>query len=227
MKAAVLIAHFIVAVQVMSTMSGLDSGVQSIKGPPLENLKELKADELKRIITIQHTELSAKNERLKGVEELTRICNQLEEKRQYSETRADNYKTALRRAEARIAYLNRKLGIGPQTTFGIDVINPGISRKDFDAVTTENIQLKEALKHIVSTELGGKDIVIVSILIKCKGLFIWKPGWPAKRDSPVSEISLCSYFYSKNHRAFIWTSGLARLPRSRSMFLNFVTNNDI
>jgi hypothetical protein len=41
------------------------------------------------------------------------------------------------------------------------------------------------------------------------------PGWPAKRDSPVSEISLCSYFYSKNHRAFIWTSGLARLPRSR------------
>ena len=48
-----------------------------------------------------------------------------------------------------------------------------------------------------------------------KGLFIWKPGWPAKRDSPVSEISLCSYFYSKNYRAFIWTSGLARLPRSR------------
>ena len=42
-----------------------------------------------------------------------------------------------------------------------------------------------------------------------------EPGWPAKRDSPVSEISLCSYFYSKNYRAFIWTSGLARLPRSR------------
>ena len=50
---------------------------------------------------------------------------------------------------------------------------------------------------------------------QAKGLFIWKPGWPAKRDSPVSEISLCSYFYSKNYRAFIWTSGLARLPRSR------------
>ena len=48
-----------------------------------------------------------------------------------------------------------------------------------------------------------------------KGLFIWKPGWPAKRDSPVSEISLCSYFYSKNYRAFIWTSRLAQLPRSR------------
>jgi RNase P protein component len=143
----------------MSTMS---AGVQSIKGRPLENLKELKADELKRIITIQHRELLAKNERLKGVEELTRICNQLEEKRQDSETRADNYKTALRRAEARIAYLNKKLGIGPQTTFGIDVVNPGISRKDFDAVTRENIRLKEALEHIVSTELGGKDIIIVS-----------------------------------------------------------------
>jgi hypothetical protein len=49
----------------------------------------------------------------------------------------------------------------------------------------------------------------------CKGLFIWKLGWPAKRDSPVSEISLCSYFYSEIYRAFIWASGLAGLPRSR------------
>ena len=144
----------------MSTMSG----VQSIKGRPPENLKELKADELKRIITIQHRELLAKTERLKGVEELTKICNDLEEKRQSCQTRADNYETALRRAEARIAYLNKKLGIGPQTTFGIDVVNPGISRKDFDAVlvTKENIRLKEALEHIVPTELGGKDVIIVS-----------------------------------------------------------------
>ena len=128
----------------------------------VSNLEELLANDLKRIIALQHRELLAKNERLKGVEELTRICNELEEKRQGSETRADNYETALKRAEARIAYLNRKLGIGPQTTFDIDVVNPGISRKDFDAVTKDNIRLKEALEHIVPTELGGKDIVIVS-----------------------------------------------------------------
>jgi hypothetical protein len=139
-----------------SVYSKLDS-----KGSVL-NLRELQANDLKRIIALQHTDLLAKNERLKGVEELTRICNELEEKRQSSETRADNYETALSRAEARIAYLNKKLGIGPQTTFGIDVVNPGISRKDFDAVTKENIRLKEALEHIVPTELGGKDIVIVS-----------------------------------------------------------------
>jgi hypothetical protein len=30
----------------------------------------------------------------------------------------------------------------------------------------------------------------------CEGLFIWKPGWSARRDSSVSKISLCSYFYS-------------------------------
>ena len=58
-------------------------------------------------------------------------------------------------------------------------------------------------------------IIDSTINLTCKGLFIWKPGWPAKRDSPVSLISMCSYFYSKNYRAFIWTSGLARLPRSR------------
>jgi hypothetical protein len=119
-------------------------------------------DNLKRIVALQHREILGKNERLRGVEDLTRICSELEEKRQSSETKADNYETALRRAEARIAYLNKKLGIGPQTTFDIDVVNPGISRKDFDAVTKENIRLKEALEHIVPTELGGKDVVIVS-----------------------------------------------------------------
>jgi hypothetical protein len=139
-----------------------DAQSESIKGQVL-NLKQFNGDDLKRIIALQHREILGKNERLRGVEDLTRICNELEEKRQSSWTRADNYETALRRAEARIAYLNKKLGIGPQTTFGIDVVNPGISRKDFDAVTRENIRLKEALEHIVPTELGGKDIVIVSM----------------------------------------------------------------
>ena len=43
---------------------------------------------------------------------------------------------------------------------------------------------------------------------------MWKPGWPAKQDSLVSQlISLCSYFYSKNYCARIrW---LTRLLRSR------------
>ena len=31
-------------------------------------------------------------------------------------------------------------------------------------------------------------------------------GWPAKQDSQVSEIYVCSYFYSKNYHAFIWFS---------------------
>ena len=110
-----------------------------------------------------------KNERLKGVEDLVRICSEKEEKLQGWKTRADNYETALRRADARIAYLSKKLGIGPQTAFGMDVVYPGVSRKDFDAVTRENIRLKEALEHIVPTELGGKDIVIVSIGLKKDG----------------------------------------------------------
>ncbi|CAB4045539.1 Hypothetical predicted protein [Paramuricea clavata] len=139
------------------------SGVHS-KGPVL-NLTELQANALKRIIALQHQDILVKNERLRGVEDLTRICSELEEKRQSWQTRAGNYEMALRLAETRIAYLNRKLGIGPQTrTFGIDVVNPGISIKDFDAVTKENIRLKEALEHIVPTELGGKDIVIVSMI---------------------------------------------------------------
>jgi hypothetical protein len=129
----------------------------------MDTHKELFADDLKRIIALQHREIQVKNERLKGVEELTRVCSELEEKRQSWQTKADNYETALRRAEARIAYLNKKLGIVPQTTFGIDVFNPGISRKDFDAITKENIRLKEALEHIVPTELGGKDVVVVSM----------------------------------------------------------------
>ncbi len=89
------------------------SGVHS-KGQVI-NLNELNAGDLKRIITVQHREILVKNERLKGVEDLTRICSELEEKRQSLQIKADNYETALKRAEARVTYLNKKLGIGPQT----------------------------------------------------------------------------------------------------------------
>ena len=138
-------------------MSGVQSKVAVL------NLKEVDEKNLKRLIAIQHREILVKNERLKGVEDLTRICSEKEEKLQGWKTRAENYETTLRRAEARIAYLNKKLGIGPQTALGIDVVYPGVSRKDFDAVTRENIRLKEALEHIAPTELGGKEIVIVSM----------------------------------------------------------------
>ena len=145
-------------------MAGVQSKVEQgfVKGSVL-NLKELNADDLRRLIAYQQRELGLRNDRLRGVEKLTAIVSDLQEKLQSSETKSENYEIALRRAEARIAYLNKKLGIGPQTSLDIDVINPGVSRKDFDAVTKENIRLKEALEHIVPTELGGKDIVVVSI----------------------------------------------------------------
>ena len=127
-------------------------------------------NDFKRIIAVQRREILVKNERLKGVEDLIRICSEKEEKLQGWKTRAKNDETALRGAEAIIAYLNKKLGIGPQseTAFDMDVVYPGVSRKDFGAVTKENIRLKEALEHIAPTELGGKEIVIVSIRIRIK-----------------------------------------------------------
>ena len=126
------------------------------------NIDDLNVRDLKRIIAVLQTDIKAKNERLKGLEHLTKIYGESEEKVQNWKTRAENFETALRRTEARVAMLNKKLGIGPQTAFDIDVVNPGISRKDFDNITKENIELKEALEHIVPTELGGRDVVLVS-----------------------------------------------------------------
>ena len=137
--------------------------LQQHKGQLSLNLQAVGENDLKRIVAVQHREILVKNERLKGVEDLVRICSEKEEKLQGWKTRAENYETALRRSDARIAYLNKKLGIGPQTALDIGVVYPGVSRKDFDAVTRENIRLKEALEHIAPTELGGKDIVIVSV----------------------------------------------------------------
>ena len=131
------------------------------KGAEL-NLEELSTRDLRRIIAVQQKEIKVKNDRLKGLEDLTKICSELEEKWQNWKTRADNYEIALKRAELRIAVLSKKLGIGPQAAFDIGVIYPGVSRKDFDAITRENIELKEALEHIVPTGLGGKDVVVVS-----------------------------------------------------------------
>ncbi len=119
------------------SMSGLHSKGQVI------NLKELNADDLKRIITIQQREILVKNERLKGVEDLTRICSELEEKRQSLQIKADNYETALKRAKARVAYLNKKLGIAPQMTLDIDVTNPEVANK-----------------NIRPTELGGNGQIL-------------------------------------------------------------------
>ena len=34
-----------------------------------------------------------------------------------------------------------------------------------------------------------------------KELFIWKPGWPAKRDGPVSEMNLACVYMTKFHPA--------------------------
>ena len=95
------------------------------------------------------------------------LVKHLMQKVQSWKTKAENTETALKQANTKIAYLNKKprknLGIEPQTTSGIDVVYPGVSRKDFDALTKENIRLKEALEHIAPTELGSKDIVIVSM----------------------------------------------------------------
>ena len=146
---------------------------QQSKGEAVLNLQAMADNDFKRIIAVQQREILVQNERLKGVENLVRICSEKETRILGLKTTVENLETALRRADARIAYLNKKLGIGPQTTLGIDVVSPGVSRKDFDAVTRENIRLKEALEHIAPTELGGKDIVIVSISSKK----IWRLEW--------------------------------------------------
>ena len=125
----------------------------------VSNLQAMGENDLKRI-AVQRREILVKNQRLKGLEDLVRIWSEKEEKLQGWKTSAENYETALRRADARIAYLNKKLGIGPQTAFDMDVVYPGVSRKDFDAVTKENIRLKEALEQL---EFGGKEIIIVSM----------------------------------------------------------------
>jgi hypothetical protein len=58
-----------------------------------------------------------------------------------------------------------------------------------------------------------KNRLSLLVTIYYKSLFIWKPGWPAKPSK--RDLAVYSYFDSKNYHAFIWTSGLARLPRSR------------
>ena len=93
---------------------------QQSKGEAVLNLQAMADNDFKRIIAVQRREILVQNERLKGVENLVRICSEKEKKLQSMKTRAENYETALRRADARIAYLNKKLGIGPQTTLGID-----------------------------------------------------------------------------------------------------------
>ena len=99
---------------------------------------------------MQGSDILAKNERLKGVEDLERICDEKEEKLQSWEKRGEEYETALRQADAKIAHLCKQLGIDPQTTS--------------DGVAKENMKLAKALReHAALTELGEKDTATVSV----------------------------------------------------------------
>lgn len=124
--------------------------------------EKLMVEDLTRKIKIQAEEISAKNKRIKELEGMIINCVCLEERNKSWKTRAENHKTALTRAEANTATLNTNFVIGSQTASSADAVNPGASRKDFDTITRENIELKEALELIVPMQLGGKDFVVVS-----------------------------------------------------------------
>ena len=87
---------------------------------------------------MQGSEILAKNERLKRVEDLEIICDEKEEKLQSWEKRGEKYETALRQADARIAHLSKQLGIDPQTT-------------------------SDGVANAALTELGEKDTATVSV----------------------------------------------------------------
>ena len=125
--------------------------------------------DLKRIIVGLQNDIKGKNERLKGVHLLTVLLHEAEEKCKQWEETAKNLETTLRRAEARIAQLNKIHGIGPQAAFNRGAVFPGVSRKDFELVTQENIKLKKALDHIVTANLGGNEVILVRIAFQCHG----------------------------------------------------------
>ena len=132
------------------------------------DLTALQPEDYQRIITQLHNEVVAKDARIKGVESLAKMLHEAEQKSQRMQETAKNYELTLKRAEARIAQLNKMHGIGPQTAFNRGVVIPGVSRKDFDLVTRENEKLKKALQHIVSTEIEGHAVVLVSEELRVK-----------------------------------------------------------
>ena len=79
-------------------------------------------------------------------------------------TRLEDYEKARASAYSKIIP-RQKLGKGLQTK-GIEVVYPGVSRKDCEAGTTENIRPRKALERKdLSTQKrwSGQEIVIVSI----------------------------------------------------------------
>ena len=127
--------------------------------------KSHEESDCRRLITQLYNEIIAKDARIKGVHALTLMLNEKEERCKRMEDMVKNYELTLKRAEARIAQMNKMFGVGPQTAFNRGVVMPGASKKDLDLVTQENLKLKKALEHIVSTELRGQAVILVSIFM--------------------------------------------------------------
>ena len=104
--------------------------------------------DLKQTIDYLQSEINTKDEKLKEVEDLSRIS---------SELNTLQPTTLPIVAEATIAALNEKLGIGPQTASDISAVNPGVSREDFDAIIRENTELD------MGSELFTDPAIVVSI----------------------------------------------------------------
>ena len=134
---------------------------EMIQKPGAIKKTKLYENDYRRIVSQLYTEIQRKDTQLKGLRVLTARLYESEQSARSFKIRAENNEQALKHAEARVAQLNKKLGIGPQTAFNRGVVLPGVSKKQFDGVVRENLKLKEALDHIVAQDLGGYDVILV------------------------------------------------------------------
>ncbi|XP_028404899.1 uncharacterized protein LOC114527447 isoform X2 [Dendronephthya gigantea] len=129
-----------------------------MSGP--KDLDKLTANDLKQTIVNPQSEIDAKNEILKQISELTRICNKVNEFQPTTSSRDIE-------AVANIhASLKEKLGIGPQTALDIDTVNSGVSRNDSDAVTEKNTELEEGSEPDAIRELYEMVVKLLEEIVQ-------------------------------------------------------------
>ena len=75
--------------------------------------------------------------------------------------KADNYEKGLKKAEGRIAWLQKQLEIGPHAAFNLETpTSSGVSKKNYIKIIQEYLKLQKTLNHIQLTGLTRDEIAL-------------------------------------------------------------------
>ncbi|EDO40095.1 predicted protein [Nematostella vectensis] len=137
----------------------------------MEIMADTNNDQLKLSVYYLLKELQKQKAQNAGVQALSERLETKSEECKGLESRVDQYKVLLARAENRLAQLSLQSGKGPHAAKGI--ITPGVNKRVVEGLTRQNTKLKIALSNLLkrgpkSVDLAEENLDLTNMVVALK-----------------------------------------------------------